>query len=135
MAMLLLLVFVQTILSRQGDLAETQWRMQAEHIAEKLAKEINAVYLAGENASKNVTLPERLRGGKNYTIEIRGSPEPGAVLILIPFTGKGEEETLYYSQRLITGNINGTPLTLSPHANIYIHRYNNTIYFANPEGS
>ena len=64
--MTIFLVFLNTITTRQKSLVDYRVGMAAKDLSLEIAREINAVYLSGDNASKNITFPLNLRGGKKY---------------------------------------------------------------------
>jgi hypothetical protein len=95
------------------------WSNQARDLAEKLASEINNMYVSGENSSTTVTMPARLYGGVDYSILVyRG-------LVSINVTTYDRE----FSWRTVTRNINGSDsgLALTP-GEIKIENIGGTIY-------
>ncbi len=120
-AMILFLVILYSANAQQREMDYVIQSLDAKHISEKLAGEINDVYLTGNGAVKNVTLPETVHGGVGYTLRVY----PRSVLV--NYTQGGDR---YYSHRTLTRNINGSGSyqELTPGI-IQISNVNGTIYF------
>jgi|GEM_PF-1930296 len=121
---MILFVFILNFAESQYKKTEDTIRvLNAKHIAEKLAREINNQYLAGNGAVKYITLPKTLHGGKIYNIRVF----PGAVLV--DYTVMGERNPSY---KTLTSDIYGAQngLNLNP-GRIRISNVNGTIYLEN----
>jgi hypothetical protein len=120
-AMILFMVIFYSAYSQQREMDYVIQILDAKHVSEKLALEINAIYLTGNGAVKNVTLPETVHGGVRYTLRVY----PHSVLV--NYSNMGGR---YYSHRVLTRNINGSEsgLELTP-GTIQIRNTNGTIYF------
>ncbi len=95
------------------------WANQGRDLAERLATQINDVYLSGSGSYRTVKLPVNLHGGVNYTIIV----DPG--LVTINVTTYRQE----FNWRTITRDINGTdPSQVLDPGNILIENIGNTIY-------
>lgn len=127
MAITLALMFFILILysahSQLNELDSVVQSLDAKHVSEKLAIEINSVYLSGNNAAKNITLPETIHGGKIYTLRVY----PRSTMVNYS-SGEGEN---FYSHRILT-RINGIEagLELTP-GKIQIQNINGTISLRN----
>lgn len=65
------LVTLNFIVAERRSMAQSLFSIDAQDTAQKVASAINSVYIAGDGASLNVTLPARLVGGVNYTTSVR----------------------------------------------------------------
>ena len=100
----LMIMFIAIISSskpKENHLNEIRTEIYAASEAEKLAEEINAVYLAGEGASKEVIFPSSLREGSNYHLTVY----PISHVVLINYSSEGRQRT--YSSTIVTSGISG----------------------------
>ncbi len=118
--MVLFLVILYTVHSQQKEAEYAVQTLDGKHAAERLAQGINDVYLAGWGATKNVTLPEEIRGGKTYTLRVY----PRSVVV----NYSSREGDRFYSHRILTSDVNGSGLNPGK---VRISNTNGTIYVEN----
>ena len=69
--------------------------------ADRLSSGINTVYLLGDGAVKNLSLPHSLKDGSNYMLAIY----PESRIVLINYTVQGKEKL--HTSTIITSNVTG----------------------------
>jgi hypothetical protein len=102
---IILLIFIGiafTVSLRHEQMLFVARRTYAEDIVEKLALNINSVYLAGDGTAKQVVLPLSLRDDGNYHIDVYPSEH------LLEVTFWFDQQRRHYSYPIITANVTGT---------------------------
>lgn len=103
---LLLFMFV-TVRDRDAEMISTSTKLYAKAVSDKVAGEINAVYLAGDGTSKTVGLPATLKDGTVYTVIIY--PEARKVEIRWIY----RNQTMHYSSPMLSKNLAGNLTRIS----------------------
>jgi len=119
-ALILFLIILKSAHSQKNEADHVIQNLDAKHIAEKIASGINDIYLSGNGAYRNMTLPKKLHGGKIYTLRVY----PRSVLI----NYSSETGENYHSHRILTRDIEGCEngLELTP-GKVLIANSNGTI--------
>lgn len=105
-ALLVFLIIFAIIDKRNDELYSTRTKLYAKQEADKLASNINIIFLAGDGANKTISLPETLRDDRNYSMNIY----PSSHLAEIRWSSLGENRQ--YKATLITSNITGSLTSL-----------------------
>jgi len=117
--LLIVFLIVLVIVKQRTDFSvKEQVRLEAKEVADRLAQEINSVYLAGEGMEKNYYLPGSLRGKDSYNLSIYA--EHGFVEVMWIALG----ETRVYDAPLITRDVTGDLVNLFGRVSI-INQNNN----------
>lgn len=116
---IIFLVAFNFISEERKTTAEDIWSMDGDKTAEAVAHAINTAYLAGDGAEVNVTLPEKLTGGLDYTVTVYRR------LVTVEVPSYGRE----FEWKYVTGGVNGTTdgLTLGK-GTVTVENRNGTIY-------
>jgi hypothetical protein len=101
---MIFLVIINFIAQERKSSAQGMWAQDAQDTAERLARAIDAAYLAGSGSSMNVTLPMRLVGGMNYTVTVRER------LVSVSVPGYGRDFEWKYANAGVEGARNGLAL-------------------------
>ena len=112
--LIVFLIMFSIIHKRNDELYSTRTMLYARQEADKLASNINTIFLAGNNAQKTIALPETLRDDKNYTINIY--PSNHLIEIIWSSLGKNKQYTSTLITADVTGNLTSlknTTLTIS----------------------
>lgn len=104
-AIFVFLVMFALVNRRNNDLQSLQTTLYARQLADKVATEINTVFLAGDGTTKTIEIPETLKDETSYTLKVY----PEERIVNIMWTSKGSMRQ--YSSPVVTGAINGN-LTL-----------------------
>ena len=98
-AMIFFLIILYSAHSQRDEMDSVVLSLDAKHVSEKFALAINDVYLAGNGAVRNITLPKKLYGGKIYTLRVY----PRSVLINYS-SAEGDKG---YAHRILTKDVDG----------------------------
>jgi len=111
LATIIFLVVVNLITQERRATSQAMWAADAEDTAMKIARTINSIYLAGDGAKTNLTLPKKLVGGLNYTVTLR----PHLVTVYVPAYGRE------FECKHLTGDVEGgaSSLTLQPGTTVF----------------
>lgn len=100
----LLIVFssvATTVNHRNEELTSSRTRLYAKALCERIATDINTVFLAGDGAKKTVELPELLKDNSNYLVNIYPKSH---IVEIFWFYGN---ETRHYSCPILFGDLAG----------------------------
>jgi hypothetical protein len=118
-ASIIFLITINFIMHEKKVMSESVWSIDGQDRVQELASAINSVYLAGDGAYLNVTLPKRLAGGVNYTVTVYRR------LVSIEAVEYGRE----FEWKYITGDVYGAQggLDVAPGV-VEVENVNGTIY-------
>ena len=112
-ALLIVILIIFSIFDKRSDEYFYNKRlMNAKEYSEKVASNINTVYLAGSGARTLVELPPALRDQTSYSINIYPQHH------IVEITWMSKNNIRHYSSQILTSNITGTLTNI--HSNINI---------------
>jgi uncharacterized protein (UPF0333 family) len=76
-------------------------RLQAEQVANKVAAEINAAFLAGDDVRRTFYIPDFFTDGTSYNVSVYGTDHS----VVVEWDKEGLRN---HNVQIIAGNINGT---------------------------
>ena len=98
-ALIIFLSIFVTIENRNNELNHLKTKLYAKAICDKVAIEINTIFLAGDGAQKTVELPDSLKDNSNYIVNIY----PKAHIVeVVWFYGN---QTKYYHCPVVSGDL------------------------------
>ncbi|MBI2135622.1 hypothetical protein HYU06_00965 [Candidatus Woesearchaeota archaeon] len=100
MLIVFLIIFVVAD-KRTAEMYNTRTKLYAKMEADKLASDINGIFLAGSGTRKVTMLPNKLRDNSAYNISIY----PSEHKLEVTWQSSGTND--HYSAALIAGNISG----------------------------
>ena len=120
MALVLMTLVANATINQQNLANEIMVRQGADSILEELARDINSIYLAGNNATIQHTLPATMTGGIRY--QMWAYPRS----ILLNYTYASHRR---YSKMILPASINNTEMMGLNTGKIRITNNGGTIYF------
>jgi len=107
MILLIFLVVFVTVYKRNDEVVSSRTKYYAKAVSDKLASEINTIYLAGDGATKTAELPASLKDNTDYSISIY----PDARIVNINWSYTDKE--MHYGSPIISKDITGTLTDIS----------------------
>jgi len=112
-ALLIIFLIIISILNKRSDeYFFNQRYMNAKEYSEKVASQLNTVFLSGPGTRARVELPQTLRDNTNYSINIY----PQQHVVEIAWLSKNNIR--HYSSQILTSNITGKISNINGNINI-----------------
>jgi hypothetical protein len=99
--LVMFLAIIATINHRENILSSSTSHLYAKSVGDNFAALINAVFLAGDGTTANISLPESLKDNSKYDLSV----QPAARLVIMTWSSRNETRT--YTSPIVTGSVSG----------------------------